>query len=163
MKSPQFPIIHLLKQVKYLPVFVLVAGGLFALSYYAMAHLPGERDLMCVMGAGLTGGNIVFSAFMSVFAALIVLGIVDLVRMKAAASSIKLGSTSMIGLVAGMLTTFCTLTTIPVISLFGVGVSLSFFTDYEIYFKLGSLFLLGMSLYLVNNQLRGQCQLGCTV
>ena len=99
-----------------------------------MAHFPGTDGFMCLIGANFTPLNIIFSIFISLSAGLLTVGLIELYKEKKALKSVELGSTSTVGLAMGMLTTFCTLCTIPTLSLFGVGISLSFVTQYELYF-----------------------------
>lgn len=155
----KLPLISLLKKPVYLVWFLLVFGGFFYLSYYLMSHLAGERDLMCVVGGGLTFENTLFSLLMSALVGFVVIGFVHNLKMKAAMSRLTLGSTSFLGLLFGIFTTFCTLCTLPVITFFGVSIGLSFFTDFELYFKVLSLILLSLSFYLINRALAKKCSL----
>ncbi len=150
------PIAGLLNQTRYNLIFWLTAGSLFALNYYLMAHLPGERNLMCVIGGGLTFPNILFAGLMSAMAGLVVVGFVEttLGRRK---GSVRGGSSSLAGLIAGGLTSFCTLCSLPVISLFGFSLGLGFFTDYAWHFRAISVLLLGMGIFLVNRDLQREC------
>ncbi len=142
------------------PVNLLIMLGssliFFDINYYAMANLPGSRDLACVMGAGLHFWNIIFSIAISLMLGFLVSGMIDLYRQKS--SKVVTGSISGIGLIFGTLTVFCTACTIPVISIFGAAISLSFFTDYEIWFKIASLILMSYGLYRLNKQLIGECE-----
>lgn len=155
--STTFPILDLLKNPRHWVVFGLAFGLLFYVNYYLMAHLVGERDLMCVMGAGLTPFNLFFAFAMSVMAGLLMVGFIQNTKNKAT-SQVKVGSTSFLGLGLGTLTSFCTLCSLPALTLFGSSVSLGFFTDYEIYFKLLSMILLVLGLYFVNKELKEGCK-----
>lgn len=147
----------LLNQKKYLALFLLVTGGFFALNYSIIARLPGHKDFMCVPGGGLTPENLTFAFALSAMVGLLVMGFVGLFVQKRAKVGWKAGSTSTFGMIVGFLTTFCTLCTLPVISLFGFGVGLGFITTYEWWFKGASLIILSVSLHLMNRQLKNQC------
>lgn len=154
--NKSFPILDLLKKPRYLGIFMAVFAGLGYLNYYLMANLPGEKDLMCVLGGGLTASNGLFAIIMSIMAGLIVIGFLETLKHRSK-GRFKLGGTATLGMGLGTLTAFCSLCTIPVISLFGISLGLSFLTDYEAYIKALSLLLLGVSLYLVNQQQRKDC------
>lgn len=151
-----FPIVALLDQTRYNILFWLAGGSLFYANYFVMSQLPGAMDLMCIMGGGLTFPNLLFAGIISAMAALVLVGFVEAAFVRRGAS-LRAGSSSAFGLVAGALTTFCTLCSLPVISLFGLSLSLGFITDYAIEFKLVSLLLLGGGLYLVNRDLKKAC------
>jgi len=142
-----------LKEPLPLGIFLFGTMGLFSANYYLMATLPGSRNGMCLLGANLTSFNITFAALLSAMIALLVAGLVSLYRVKRSRQKLAIGSFSGAGAAVGVLTTFCTFCTIPVISFFGLGISFAVFTYYAIYFKLGSLFLLGVSMWLLNKQL----------
>lgn len=143
-------------------IFLFGAMGLFSANYYLIATLPGSRNYMCVLGANLTPFNITFAALLSLMTALLVAGFVSLYQIKRSKQKIAIGSFSGTGVAVGVLTTFCTFCTIPVITLFGIGVSLSVFTFYALYFKIGSLILLSLSIWLLNKQLSELCNF-CTI
>lgn len=151
------PIFSNLKQVKYSLVFVGVAAIVFDISYYLMSTLPGSRDLMCVMGANLTPLNIGFSLIMSALIGLLVAGFIALFSMKLAEKKATLTSVSGLGMLAGMMSVFCTACTLPVLSLFGLSVSLEFITHYDVPAKVLSVLLLSGSLYMLNKQLKKEC------
>lgn len=54
--------------IVYTLIGLSVSLVVFNINYYFMANLPGFRDNMCVMGAGLTPLNIIFSIILSVMA-----------------------------------------------------------------------------------------------
>ncbi len=155
----KLPILGLLDNWTYIGIFSTVFAGIFYFNYYLMANLPGERNLMCVLGAGLTRFNIIFAFLMSLLAGFVVVGFVQSLKNRSVGKGVnmKSTSTSIIGLGLGTLTTFCTFCSLPVISLFGFSVGLSFFTDYEIYFKVASIILLMGSFYYVNKELLKGC------
>ncbi len=142
------------------PSRALVALGsavlFFDLSYYAMAYLPGEKNLMCVIGAGLTTVNMIFSLILSLMFGIVVSGVVSLYKQRKV--GLAASSASGIGFVVGAFTVFCTACTIPVFTVLGAAVSLSFFTTYELYFKIVSMILMLYGLYLLNKQLKEECQ-----
>lgn len=151
-----FPIAGLLDQLRYTLLFWLIAGSLFYLNFLVMSDLPGEQDLMCVIGGGLTFSNLLFAGLISAMAGLVFVGFVESAFVRRG-GSLKGGSSSLAGLLAGGLTTFCTLCSLPVVSLFGLSVSLGFITDYAIEFKVVSVLLLATGLYLVNRDLKKDC------
>lgn len=159
------PIFTNLKELKYALVFAGVVFLLFDVSYYLMVNLPGTRNFACVMGANLTPLNIGFSVVMSLLVGLLMTGFVALFsqqyKEKKAAmvslSAAQAGPLAGFGLVAGVLSLFCTVCTFPVLLLFGVSVGLEFFTDYHVLVKIISLGLLGAAVFLLNRQLARQC------
>lgn len=155
----KLPILNLLDNWTHIGIFSATFISIFSFNYYLMTHLPGERDLMCVLGAGLTRFNLLFAFLMSLIAGFVVVGFVQNLKNRSVAKrlDLKSGSTSLIGIFLGTLTTFCTFCSLPVISLFGFSVGLSFFTDYEVYFKIISLLLLAGSFYYVNRELLKGC------
>lgn len=148
----------LLNQRKFLALFLLVSGGFFALNYRLIARLPGGGNLACEIGGGLTPENLTFTFVLSAMVGLLVMGLTGLFSQKKAKLGWKTGSSSTLGMAVGILTTFCSLCTLPLLSLFGLGVVFSFITEYEFWFKGLSLILLGWSVYLLNRQLKEQCQ-----
>lgn len=153
-----FPVFGLIKKPRYLVVFLLVFGVIFYGNYYLMANLPGHENSMCVMGAGLNATNITFSLLMSLMAGWIMVGLLENAKNSSKMMGVKLGSTSILGLSLGSLTTFCTFCSLPALTLFGSSLTLSFFLDYENYIKLASLVLLAFGLYFVNKQLKEGCK-----
>lgn len=143
------------------PVSALVGLGvsvlLFDAYYYMMVTFPGTIDRMCVIGANFNPTNVAFSIVLALMTGIMVSAIVELARRRRA--QVLGSSASGVGFVVGTFTVFCTFCTIPVISLFGLSVSLSFFTTYEIWFKGASLILMIAGLYLLNKQLDGECEI----
>ena len=116
---------------------------------------------MCIMGANLTPLNIGFSIIMSFLAGLMFAALIEMYRRKQ--MSVSAGSASGLGLFLGTMTVFCTACTLPVISLFGVSVSLLFFTDYEVLLKGTGIVLMIVGLWILNGQLKNECKIGsCT-
>ncbi|MDH5597213.1 MAG: hypothetical protein OEY44_03855 [Candidatus Peregrinibacteria bacterium] len=153
-----FPIISHLKETKPFVAFLLFVSLMMYLNYYTMTQLPGTNGFQCILGANFTPGNIFFSVLISLFAGIMVAGLVVLYRERALLKTLKAGSASTAGLAIGTLTTFCTLCTLPTISLFGFGLGLGFVTEYQLYFKGISVVLLGLGIYLLNGQLKGHCR-----
>ncbi len=149
------PIIKKLLNFISLLITLSVSLIVFNINYYLMANLPGLKDNMCVIGAGLTPLNIIFSIILSVMAGIFVAALIELFKQRRA--KLVDASVSGIGLVAGILTIFCTWCTIPVISLFGISFSLSIFVDYNLAFKIISILLMFTGLYLLNKQLKKDC------
>ncbi len=151
------PLVGLLKNPRYGVIAAMVFAGFFYLNYYLMANMLGEQDLMCVMGGGLTPFNITFALIISGMASLVVVGFLENQKKRSMRSRFKMGSASAIGVTLGTLTSFCTLCSLPVLTLFGLSVPLAVFTDYEIYFKVASFLLLALGMYLVNRELKKGC------
>jgi len=143
------------------PVYVFIALGaaflVFDVSYYALAHLPGTRNLACVEGGYLTAGNVLFSVVFAILLGIFAAGFVRLFRIRTETKKATLMSLSGVGLLVGMLTTFCTVCTIPVISFFGLSVGLGAFTTFNVYFKVFSLASILYALYLLHKQIQGDC------
>ncbi len=152
------PIFGLLKQKRYAAIALVVFSSFFYGNYYLMANMIGNEGFMCKMGAGLTPFNIFFSLVISAMAGLVVVGFLENQKQRSSASKLKAGSASALGLGLGTLTSFCTLCSLPALSLFGLSIPLAFFTDYELYFKLASFVLLLGGFYLVNRELRRGCE-----
>ncbi len=144
------------------PFYSMIALGssvlFFDLSYYFMANLPGTRNNMCVIGAGLTTLNIAFSVALSILTGIMVASVFALYR-KRKSSLIATSSLSGVGLIVGSFTVFCAACTIPVFTLFGLSLSLGFFTTYDLPIKIVSMLLMLVSLYLINNQLNDTCEI----
>lgn len=157
---PNWPILTHLKNKRHLTITAIAALSFFAFNYYLMANLPGEQNLACVMGASLTPLNITFSAVLSISTAIAISGITKLITQKQQESKIAITSISSgMGAVAGTLTMFCTLCTLPVLSIFGLSIGLQAFTLYSEVFQSISLALMLISLYMLNKQLKGSCSI----
>lgn len=133
-----------------------VAFLMFDFNYYLMSTLIGSRNNACVVGANLTAANLVFSVIFSIFCGILVAGLVQLYRQRKLA--MKGSMVSGFGLLLGIFTMFCTACTFPIISAFGLGLGVEFFTDYSPGFQVLSLALLGYGLYSLNRQLDGVCE-----
>ena len=94
---------------------------------------------------------------MSLFAGIIVAGIIELFKQKK--SKLKASSLSGFGLVLGSITIFCIPCTFAVFTVFGVAISLNFFMTYDLYIKIASLLLMIYGTYLLNKQLMGECKM----
>lgn len=150
-------LLKLLKQPKYLITFLGISVLLFDLAFYMMISLPGERDLMCVEGAYLTPLNIVFSIFMSMALANVMIGIYDMNKHKKRSGVV--GLLAFVGTLIGSFTVFCTYCTLPVLSLFGLSFGLSFFTFYNEIFKIISLILIVVAYVLLNKKIKDGCKI----
>lgn len=149
--------IEILKNPFYFWVGSATALGLFSFNYYLMATLPGEADFQCKIGAGLTGANLIFAFVLSLMAGGCVSGLIALLKNKFETVSSGGSALAGLGALTGVLTTFCTLCTLPVVTLFGSSVGFGFFTDYNSYFKVSSIVLMAIALYLINRRLKHQC------
>ncbi|MFH0896223.1 MAG: hypothetical protein V2A54_17455 [Bacteroidota bacterium] len=134
---------------------------MFDCSYYVMSTFPGSRDEMCIAGANLSPLNIVFSMVLSVLVGVLMAGFIALFSRKMANNNVgqkaTLSSLSGVGFLLGGFSVICTACTLPVISLFGLTIWLDFFTHFESIFKLVSLAMMVLSLYLLNRQLKNEC------
>lgn len=139
-------------------VGVLVASSSFAVQYHLMATMAGHRNEQCVVGAGLHAGNIAFGLLISLLAGMVGGGVWLVARQRFLSSGIPTVSLSGLGMFFGILTGFCTLCALPVLSLFGISFGLGFVSDHLIAVRLLSVALLLSALYRLDGQLRGQCQ-----
>ena len=151
-------LIKILKTPKYLLTALGVAFILFDLQFYIMATLPEVKDNMCMLGAALTLLNIIFSIVLSILIGILIVGFIALVLQKSGKQKIAISGFAGLGLASGTLTVFCTLCTLPVITLFGSSLWLAFFTDYNLLAKIISLVMLLLALYLLNRQLKYECK-----
>lgn len=156
-----FPIITILKSPINFSLFTFVTVAFFGMNYYALLKLPYSDGFMCIQGGNVTTTNVLFSLAISVVAGLVASGLFEQNHRKATDGSVKIGSTSSAGLVLGTLTSFCTLCSLPVISLLGVGGLLAFMSEHLSLFKGLSLVILGVSAYLLNKQLKNSCGFLC--
>lgn len=155
------PIVGTLRTPFNLGLFIGVSAIFFALNYYALANLPSSNGFMCTLGGNLTPMNILFSLTISMMAGLVVSGLAEQIHQKKAKQSVQIGSTSTAGLALGTLTSFCTLCSLSVISLFGIGGFLAFVSENQFLFRVLSLAILGISAYLLNRQLKNSCGFFC--
>ena len=143
------------------PTCLLVMLGFslmfFYFQYLTMKNLPGYRDEMCVMGAGLNLSNIIFSITTSIMASIFIVGFYCV--LKENRPDFKGLSFSGIGLLLGGMTVFCASCAFQVISIFGVAVGLHLFSEWNIWFKILSLALMSYGLYSINKQLKGTCSM----
>lgn len=158
MIKTKVPIVAILKNPPHLGAFVAVSGVFFAANYYALKNLPHSDGFMCVMGGNLTATNLIFGALISIAAGLLAAGFFEQFRQKQTKKAIRLGSASSAGVILGTLTSFCTICTLPIISLFGIGAFMNFVSEHQLVFKIISLGLMSLGIYLVNSQLRDQCK-----
>ena len=148
-----------MRQILSKPTYIFLILGisfvLFDAMAYVLAKFPGEVNFACTPGAYFTVGNLIYSGFFSLMVGLFIVGFYELLKQKSGGASLL--SLSGIGVLFAGLTTFCTACTIPVITLFGFSISLSFFTTYNLYFKIAAMFAMVISLYLLNKQLNKTC------
>lgn len=151
---------NLLRLLKH-PVYAMLTAGvsllLFDLGYWVMATFPGEKNNMCVPGVNLTLLNITFTLLFSIAISIAFIGIIEVIKRRAFSSGVSLTGLSGISFLVALLTTFCTFCTLPVITLFGVSFGLGFITFYEIWFKLLSLVLVCITLFLLEKKLSVAC------
>lgn len=154
--------IPLLDNLKKPTQFLVFFGSFllfFDLSYYFMATMPGIKDSMCVMGANLTVSNIVFSLAMGILFGVVASGLVSfLFSTSKRRRKIMTSSFSGLGALLGSLTVFCLPCTLPAISLFGISVSLNFFSSYNLFLRVAGFILLLVTAFLLNKKLEADCE-----
>lgn len=156
-KAPS-EIITLYKNRQAWIITMATALPIFILFYIIMSRLPGNDNESCSIGASLTWGNIGFSAIISLLVGIMMVGFNQLKqKSKSPQKNILTGSSLGIGGILASLTIFCTLCTIPVLSIFGVAISLSFLTTYNTLFKLLSLLFFSAGLWMLDEKLRKDC------
>ena len=140
--------------------FLLFAGGsvlLFDVFYVIMATLPGEDQYMCVPGANLTVSNLLFAGAFSVVLSIVLVGLWALFSVTSRKERVNMGALTGIGSVLALFTLFCTVCTLPVLSLFGLSIALGFFSSYNLIFKIVALVLLAGVLILLDRKLDPAC------
>lgn len=157
-KMKKLQVLESLKNPVSLFTFLGVAVLFFDLNYYFMVNLPGTVGLACAPGANLTATNMIFSILLSLLTALMVSGVMMLYRQRSSGKKSAAGIAGVAAII-GTFTVFCTTCSIPIISLFGLSVGLTFFTTYNLAFKIVSLLLMIIGLYYLEKQLRGNCQM----
>lgn len=145
------------KKPSYIFIFFGLALLLFDLQYYMMVNLPGHRNFQCIVGANLTPLNLSFSIILSLLTGLMVVAFMQLYQKRKL--SMAAGGASGIAVFIGMMTVFCTACSLPVISLFGISMSLMFFTEYEVLLKAVSIVLMLVGLWVLNSQLADECKI----
>jgi hypothetical protein len=150
-------ILKLIKRPTYFFVALATTILLFDVQFYMLKILPGNINQSCYPGAYFTSFNIFFAFIISALIALNLIGFIHLIHSKVTNQLAVTGPLSLIGFIFAAMTSFCTLCVIPVISLFGISISLTFFTDYIELFKLLSLTALIISTYLLNKQIQKNC------
>ncbi len=153
------PLFKNLVRPSYICLTLGVTLFLFGLQYWLMASLPGYRDLSCDIGANLTLINLLFAFLTSVLLGVMLSGIVMLIRSRMMLQSLAIDSPIGIASLFTMLISVCTVCVLPFIFLLGITISLEFVTFYNIYIKIGGVFLLSGGLFLINRQLHTGCTL----
>jgi hypothetical protein len=153
-----FPLFSIFRDRKYVIVSLLSGGVLFLFDYRLIRTLPAAGKFACLIGGALTPFNISFSLVLSLLMGIMIAGIFHLFLQKKQDGAFATTSLLGIGTTMGFFTTFCTACTLPIFSLFGLSLGLGFFTTYNLQFKIVSAALLFVGLYLLNQQMRGDCQ-----
>lgn len=148
--------LSLLNRPSYFFLWIGIVFLLFDGQYWLMANLPGVRNEQCVIGAGLTSGNILFSLLISIMAGVFFIGFFEIIRKRHVAAGAF--SVSTLGLIANSATIFCPLCTFPALSAFSASLTIPVFIAYSPYIKLISVVLLLISLFLINRKLQNNCQ-----
>lgn len=146
--------VRLLKSPASLIMALGIAFLFFDFQYLMMSRMVGYENEMCVPGAGLTTGNILFSIVLALMAGALMVGFWQTLKERQA----RLGavSASGIGAMIGTLTVFCPACSIPVLSAFGVAAGLT--VQYNLWFKGVSFALMAYGLYQIDKQLKGTCE-----
>lgn len=150
-------LIQLFTNKKNILIALIAFAIFFGVNYYIMRNLLGTTREACTIGGGLTTLNILFALVTSLAFGVLLAGMVELYRHRKTTkrlNSIVTGA-SLIGSFISLFTVFCAACTLPFIFFFGTAISLSFLTEFEIEFKLMSLTLIFLALYLLNRQLEG--------
>jgi len=139
-------------------LLIALGSGLlfFDLNYYLMANLPGTRDRMCILGANMNVANITYAVLMSLMVGVMVAGVVTLFRQHKA--NMATSTTGGAAVLIGTFTVFCTACTLQTISIFGLSIGLTFFTTYNILFKVISVGMMLVGMFFLNRQLEGECK-----
>lgn len=141
-------------------LYTFTLGAMIFYGYYLiMKLLPGVGSApACIVGGSFSIQNLIFSGLLSFLTALTIAGLLRLYFLRRS-FKLKTGSVLSVGFLLGFFTVFCTLCTIPVISVFGLAVGLGFFTTYNLFFKTLSLILMLAALFMLNKQLNfcGSC------
>lgn len=166
-------LLSFLKHPAYFLVFLGITFLVFDIHWYVMSTLPGHRDEMCLVGGNFTPLNIAFAVTMAVLSGLLAVGFVGL--FKGVLAPAKSGRTAQkvrsekrrffgahsflggLGAAFGFLTVFCTICTIPVVTLFGLSVGLQVFVQYDPFIKIASLLLMALACWLINRQMEQRC------
>lgn len=135
-------------------LYTFTLGAVIFYGYYlVMKLLPGVGSApACIVGGSFSTQNLIFSGILSFLTALTIAGLLRLYFLRRS-FKLKTGSVLSVGFLLGFFTVFCTLCTIPVISVFGLAVGLGFFTTYNLLFKVLSLILMLSALFMLNKQL----------
>jgi hypothetical protein len=127
-----------------------------------MKSLPGSINLMCVEGGIVTLNNILFSVLSSLLIALLIINFTRSNKERKIAQIEKDGLGLGAGIGGGILSflgIYCAACALPVLSLLGVTISLNFLIGFETIFKIASLTLITLALYLVEQQLKKTCKI----
>lgn len=149
------PLLQILKKSSSLFVLLGVSFLFFDLQYLVMTRLPGALDNMCVMGVHRNPDNIAFAILLSLLFGWFVIGFSELIKKRIFA--VQAFSFSSISAILGTLTVFCPACSFSALSIFGISIGFSVFTDYNLEFKIISLLLMSLSLILLHRQLLAQC------
>ena len=131
---------------------LVLASFLFVPYMWAMMTLPGIQERACMIGGSLTLSNVTFSGVMSVFTALMLFGL--WLMHKRRAFRFRMAAGGVAGGFLGFFTVFCTLCTIPIISIFGLSFGLGFFTTYNVMLKAVSISLSAFVLWMIDDRLK---------
>ena len=140
---------------------LIVAGFVFVvltnISIWILLNTPAKSDFACINGANFTIHNALIAIGLSALLSLNIVGLAKLIREKQNTSKVKLASLSGFAAFMWILSTICFACYLPIFVVFGFSVSLSFLSNYEIWFGLMGMLLSGVSLFMLDRQIRFGC------
>lgn len=144
------------------PVFVLwwlgVSFLVFDLLFAIAVHLPGHQNNMCVPGGNIYLGNLIF---FGIFAVLFSFLLVSVLYSYGDYGRLFQGSTflSVFGGIMGVLSSFCTVCTLPLLGFLGGSSVLFLIAEYDLWLKIIAIVVLLGGMILLEKRLRDGCAL----
>lgn len=117
--------------------FAVIFLILFGVSIYAVLKLPGSYNNTCLIGAYFTPFNVLYNAIASCMAAFILSNVLEF-------GGNKKTTSSMLGVITWLSTTFCVPCLLPLLSFLGISVSLNFISYNNLWFQILSIGLLSV-------------------
>ena len=128
---------------------------IFGLSIWMLKSLPGTSDLACVMGAYLTTGNIFINLFLSSFIALTVVNVIEISKN----NTRYVPKSGLVGSALVMLTSFCAVCTLPILTSLGLSVVFTFISSNHGLFQVIAFALCLYALFSSHKQVKMECEL----
>ena len=151
---------QLLKQPARFFTIIGIAFILFDISYIVMSKLPGTKNGACAIGASLTTTNLAFSAISSLLIAILLVGFFTIYSsQKSFKKTHSATGISVLALISGQLTLFCSVCSLPILATLGLGGASHFINLHSIWFQIISLGLLSIGLVMLNRQLKHGCKI----